>query len=71
MSGQERKRPCLKVRFDTLDAAMLTLADIRHERGRPKGRNVRKAERRAYLCPKCDSYHLTSQPLKTTTRRPS
>lgn len=52
---------CRKARFDTLDEAELILADVRHERGRPKGRNVRKVERRAYLCPKCDGYHLTSQ----------
>lgn len=58
----ETDRTCRKARFDTLEDAELTLADVRHERGRPKGRNVRKVERRAYLCPKCGGYHLTSQP---------
>ncbi len=48
--------PSGKVRYHDRIKAQLVLASIRkkHER-RPKG------ERRAYECPKCHGWHLTSQ----------
>ena len=45
---------CHKVKFKTETDAMIALAS---------GGNIkRRHEVRYYLCPKCNKYHLTSQP---------
>lgn len=57
----DRSWLCLKVRYEDQDSAEQALEDARHDRGKPKGRNVRKVERRTYYHPPCDAWHLTSR----------
>ncbi len=50
---------CVKIRYFDLETAERALEDVRHERGKGKGRRG-KAERRIYWHKQCDAFHLTS-----------
>jgi hypothetical protein len=51
---------CRKTRYRDRIAAQLALATI-HRKDRPQAR-----ETRAYQCPRCRGWHLTSQNRRTT-----
>lgn len=51
---------CTKLRYDDEAAALEALASARREH---EG-SGKKIEKRAYACPQCDRWHLTSQPKK-------
>jgi hypothetical protein len=55
--------PCMhKTAYDNKDLARRALAVIRN-RENPDGTKTKKYPKRAYECPFCGKYHLTSQPL--------
>lgn len=64
-AGARRPCPTGKRKLTEHDAQCeLVGAQVDRNRGR-----VHRKERRAYECPLCDSYHLTSKPQKTTPHR--
>lgn len=60
--------PSGKRRWPTAHAADRALISAREQRmRRSRGRHLGSIEQRIYLCPRCDGYHLTSQPSRTET----
>jgi len=51
---------CTKIRYRDQIAAKLALASAQHQDGSRR----EKVERRAYHCPRCHGWHLTSQRRK-------
>ncbi len=56
-----RRAPCRKVRYRDRIGAQLALAGLANGHGRHETRP--KDERRAYRCPTCKGWHLTSMRL--------
>lgn len=55
-----RRRWCQKHRYPTRVDAIFAMCDIQHRHGGER-------ERRAYECPRCHGWHLTSKPYRTAT----
>lgn len=56
--------PCPKVRYRDELAAKIALASTAAQANRRS--DEKRQERRAYRCPRCKGWHLTSQPPRTT-----
>jgi hypothetical protein len=53
--------PCAKRRYRTKLDAKIALAGTAREAAR-RGAGTRRSEQRAYWCPACRGFHLTSEP---------
>lgn len=55
---------CSKIRYRDRVAALLALANTQHKDSSTRT----KTERRAYKCPNCKGFHLTSAPLRKKSK---
>lgn len=56
MENKQKKYTCRKVRFSDENSALFTIKKINETA------SLKKKPNRAYLCSKCNSWHLTSKP---------
>lgn len=63
------KMSCGKIRYDSQQRANDALKQARKDRLESKNPTHSKIECRAYLCNKCDGYHLTSKEDKFAKSR--